>query len=217
MRRRPTVAAARPHRRRGLASDAGLAIAFLVVIGVAAVMLRDHAAVTIAGQARVADGDTLVIAGERLRLRGLDAPELGQSCGASGAQFACGRVARDALRRHIDGDAVDCRGWDRDRYGRRLARCTVRGEDIGAWLVSEGLAVAYGSYRSEEAMARSAGRGIWAGEFDQPQAWRRQHGGMVDEAHDFWRLLPNMLRGFFRSPPADPILPVFGETADETV
>jgi hypothetical protein len=45
----------------------------------------------VAGVARVIDGDTLEVAGERLRLFGVDAPESKQLCTArSGKQYACG-------------------------------------------------------------------------------------------------------------------------------
>ncbi len=56
-------------------------------------------------------------------------------------------------------------------------RCTVAGEDMGAWMVSQGLALAYRRYSldyvDEEADAQAARRGIWAGEFVKPWEWRR--------------------------------------------
>jgi endonuclease YncB( thermonuclease family) len=44
-------------------------------------------------------------------------------------------------------------------------------------MVREGFAVDYmrGGYKAAEAEARAAKRGIWAGEFDRPQDYRRQH------------------------------------------
>jgi endonuclease YncB( thermonuclease family) len=42
-------------------------------------------------------------------------------------------------------------------------------------MVAEGLAVAFGAYKSEEAQARSARRGLWASEFERPQDWRRRN------------------------------------------
>ena len=44
-----------------------------------------------------------------------------------------------------------------------------------ATLVRDGLAVSYGAYRAEEDAARAAGRGIWATQFERPEAWRRGH------------------------------------------
>ena len=61
------------------------------------------------------------------------------------------------------------------RYGRSLARCRVADQDLGAWLVREGLAVGYRDYEPEEAAARRRGSGLWAGEFQRPSAWRQEH------------------------------------------
>lgn len=70
---------------------------------------------------------------------------------------------------------VACRPEDRDRYDRLLARCSVGDDDLGALLVSEGLAVSSGDYWREEQAARSARLGIWAGGFDRPSDWRDDH------------------------------------------
>ncbi len=43
----------------------------------------------ITGKPRIIDGDTIEIAGQRIRLHGIDAPEAGQSCRADGARWAC--------------------------------------------------------------------------------------------------------------------------------
>lgn len=51
----------------------------------------------ITGTARVIDGDTLDIAGERLRFDGIDAPESRQTCIASGATWPCGQRAPVAV------------------------------------------------------------------------------------------------------------------------
>jgi endonuclease YncB( thermonuclease family) len=60
-----------------------------------------------------------------------------------------------------------------------LAVCTLSdGSDVNAWLVQQGWAVASGyagTYESEEAEAKSAGRGIWAGTFEAPAQWRQDH------------------------------------------
>ena len=52
------------------------------------------AADNLAGQASVADGDTLEIYGARIRLWGIDAPESGQPCrGEDSFQYRCGAKA----------------------------------------------------------------------------------------------------------------------------
>ncbi len=72
---------------------------------------------------------------------------------------------------------MTCEDLGRDRYKRIIGRCTVAGEDIGTWVVSEGLALAYRRYSldylDQEAEAQAARRGIWATEFVKPWEWRR--------------------------------------------
>ncbi len=126
---------------------------------------------TLEARPRVVDGDTLVLEGREVRLSGLDAPEYRQSCERSGKAWPCGEEAAAALRRLIGGGEVRCTGRRQDKYGRLLARCSA-GEDLGARLVRDGLAVAYGDYELEEAAAKAARRGIWAGTFERPADFR---------------------------------------------
>ena len=131
----------------------------------------------LADPARVIDGDTLEWKGERVRLLGFDAPEMKQACERDGATWSCGREATKALAEWIGGRDVKCEGDKRDKYDRLLAHCSVGGQDMGEWMVSRGLAVAYTRYSYEylwaETKARFAGVGMWAGEFQRPEDWRR--------------------------------------------
>src|SRR5512147_2320348 len=52
----------------------------------------------VAGPATVIDGDTVIVAGERVRLQGIDAPELHQDCTAYGQEWACGRTSAEWLK-----------------------------------------------------------------------------------------------------------------------
>lgn len=159
--------------RRGLRGiDVAATVLIVICLLGLALVLRDE---RLAGDAYAIDGDTLAMDGRRIRLLGIDAPELGQICHRDAVAFRCGEEARRALRALIAGQKVSCLARGRDRYDRSLAACTVRGEDIGASLVRRGLAVAYGSYEAEEREARAARLGIWAGPFETPQAWRRRH------------------------------------------
>ena len=127
----------------------------------------------IAGMARASDGDSFWLGEDRVRLLGLDAPELSQDCAtADGKRWSCGRVARDRMAALLSKGPADCRPEDRDRYDRLLARCSVGDKDLGAVMVSEGLAIASGGYAREETAARKARRGIWAGSFERPSDWR---------------------------------------------
>ncbi|HEV7344731.1 MAG TPA: thermonuclease family protein [Devosia sp.] len=130
----------------------------------------------VSGLARVSDGDSFRLGQERVRLLGIDAPELSQEClMADGGRWPCGRAARDRMANLLAAGPADCRPEDVDQYDRLLATCLVAGSDLGATLVREGLAISSGRYRSEETDARTGRRGIWAGDFDAPRDWRNDH------------------------------------------
>lgn len=151
-------------------------IAAILVLGLAAVLAWSRAEeVVLTGATRIVDGDTLVMAGHRVRLVGMDAPEMDQVCTRDGRDYPCGVVARDALGVLLAGREPSCAIKGRDRYGRDLGRCSIAGIDLGGDLVRRGLAVAYGGYAMEETAARVAGAGLWAGTFARPDAWRRAH------------------------------------------
>ncbi|MGH6884601.1 MAG: thermonuclease family protein [Geminicoccales bacterium] len=74
-----------------------------------------------AGPAQVIDGDTLDLAGERIRLIGIDAPEGNQTCQRNGRPWECGDDATAALGELVAGAEVHCNVLGRDRWGRGLA------------------------------------------------------------------------------------------------
>jgi endonuclease YncB( thermonuclease family) len=132
------------------------------------------------GTAWVADGDSIEISGARIRLEGIDAPELDQTClDPDGRSWPCGRAAAHELRTHIRGRELTCKPIAADKYRRVLALCALPdGSDINAWMVRQGWAVVSGhtaAYQSEQDEARVAGRGLWAGRFEWPWDWRRRH------------------------------------------
>ena len=59
---------------------------------------------------------------------------------------SCDAEAANALTDKIARRPVTCEDLGRDRYDRILARCTLAGEDLGEWMVSQGLALAYRRY-----------------------------------------------------------------------
>lgn len=134
------------------------------------------------GQARVVDGDTLEISGERVRLEGIDAPEAGQTCGnASGGQWPCGRAAIQSLRAQIGDRDVTCERRGEDKYKRTLAVCFAAGANLNEEMVKRGLAWAFVKYSKEfastEQAARAAKVGVWQGSAEAPWdvregAWR---------------------------------------------
>jgi endonuclease YncB( thermonuclease family) len=169
------------------------AAALLVLLAVgwaAALWLRPA---THAERYAVIDGDTLAVwpdhcflshlgigcLAQRLRLYGVDAFEGTQTCrDAKGTLWRCGAVATQRLRQlvtqanfacHVDPEFVD-------RHAREFAVCTAGDRDVGALLVSEGLAFAYGrgeQYLGVESEAKARARGAWAGHFVRPQFFRQ--------------------------------------------
>lgn len=131
------------------------------------------------GQASVIDGDTIEIHGVRIRLHGIDAPEGRQLCFEDGKPWRCGQQAALALADKLARRTVTCQPRRTDRYARTLATCFIGRENVNAWLVAEGWALAYRAYSTryvaDEATARKEHRGIWRGTFEPPWIWRERN------------------------------------------
>ena len=128
------------------------------------------------GPAIAIDGDSLLIADQRLRLDGIDAPELAQSCTKNGKSWRCGQQSRNVLKGLLKQGVLHCISTGQDKYDRTLVSCEIISEfHLNQQMVQLGWAVDYGGYAREEAQARRNRLGIWAGEFDRPQDWRREH------------------------------------------
>ncbi len=130
----------------------------------------------VTGRATIVDGDTLDIGGKRIRLYGIDAPESRQNCQTESLSYRCGQDATAALADKIGQRPVTCHRKDVDRYGRIVAVCWIGAEDLNAWMVWQGWAVAYRRFSTDyvlhEDTARKARRGLWQGEFQMPWDWR---------------------------------------------
>src|SRR5690349_12340517 len=110
--------------------DGVLTVAILGLLVLLAARLDHRETSTIQGRVTVNDGDSLTLGTERIRLRGIDAPEFDQTCRAANADYPCGRRSREALLSLIGGRAVSCSGDHRDKYDRLLAVCTVGDTDL---------------------------------------------------------------------------------------
>jgi endonuclease YncB( thermonuclease family) len=130
----------------------------------------------ISGRAKITDGDSFEIGATRVRLFGVDAPEGRQSCTREGRSWACGNEAARKLRSLTGDRTITCTKRDVDSYGRAVAVCRSGAADLGAEMVRSGFATAYRRYSNdyidEENEARTARRGIWAGEFTNPEDYR---------------------------------------------
>lgn len=128
----------------------------------------------------VLDGDTVTVLDSaeqqhRVRFFGIDAPEKAQ---------AYGQVSKRNLSDLVFNREVVVEVADRDRYGRKVGRIFVDGQDANLLQVRAGLAWAYRQYLkgehreayiAAEAEARGARRGLW-GDPDPtpPWEWRRR-------------------------------------------
>lgn len=123
----------------------------------------------IQGTAEIVDGDTLRLGPVTIRIHGIDAPEADQHCNGRGDRdWNCGKAATDAIAELAAGREIECLPTERDAYGRIVAICRADSVDLGAHLVSAGLAWAYlrfaDDYLARETLARRAGLGIWQAE-----------------------------------------------------
>jgi endonuclease YncB( thermonuclease family) len=90
----------------------------------------------------VVDGDTLRCGERRVRLAGIDAPELPGHCRV-GRQCVPGDpfASRENLSRLTRGGAVTCRQTDIDGYGRTVARCSAGNVDLSCAQLNDGAAL----------------------------------------------------------------------------
>ncbi|MER2249567.1 thermonuclease family protein [Methylorubrum podarium] len=135
---------------------------------------------TVSGPATVIDGATLQIGGRRLRLHGIDAPDLDQTCSDGHERdYSCGRAAAKALAARIGGESVTCE-LRAAANGRAGVLCRLGEDDLAAWMVANGYAVADRSvsadYTDQDRRAWGRRLGLWAGVFELPSERRRLRG-----------------------------------------
>ena len=125
----------------------------------------------------VSDGDTISVmkAGRavKIRLEGIDCPELGQDFGTRAKQFTSGMVY---------GKDVEVKEYGRDIYRRIVARVYVEGKDLCLELVKAGLAWHFKKYSSDPVLAEAEGQarkqkvGLWSMPTPiPPWEFRRMH------------------------------------------
>jgi endonuclease YncB( thermonuclease family) len=117
----------------------------------------------------VYDGDTITVRTDetiKIRLDGIDAPELKQPFGQASKQAMSGLVF---------GQTVTVKPDKKDRYGRLLARVEIGGKDASLTMVELGMAHWYEQYakrdsqlQSAQTQAKTARRGLWSDPNVQP-------------------------------------------------
>jgi endonuclease YncB( thermonuclease family) len=135
------------------------------------------AAETITGRVQVTDADTFRVGAVKVRLFGIDAPEVAQACElADGRPWRCGQWAKERARTLYQGAWATCQRRDTDKYGRAVATCRIDGMDVGRRLVRDGLAEAYRKYAldyvDDEKAAWFQSVGLWRGRVQAPAEFR---------------------------------------------
>jgi endonuclease YncB( thermonuclease family) len=124
---------------------------------------------------KITAGDRLKFGDQRVRLFGIDAPELTQTC--DHGVWAAGRIAKEALRKLIADRPVRCEQveWDGRNKG-PISRCFVDDTDLSAAMVERGLAWASvrdsAVYVDVERRAATNGVGLHAHKCVPAWEWR---------------------------------------------
>ena len=128
---------------------------------------------------RAIDGDTIAVGSEKIRLLGIDAPELNQNCyDKKGRGWSCGESAKSFLEGLMIGKSINCEIHSKDKYKRSLGVCFGDKINLNREIVKAGYAVAYVRYsnmfKAEETIAKESRIGVWRGSFELPEDYRRQ-------------------------------------------
>ncbi len=136
----------------------------------------------IKGKIKVIDGDTIKINRISIRLFGIDAPEKNQICVKKKKNYSCGTIATEFLKKYAGGEKITCRYTEKDRYGRIIGTCYFTFDNsklsLNRYMVHKGHAVAYKRYSDKyldsEKLAKEKELGMWQGNFERPEKWRRK-------------------------------------------
>lgn len=134
---------------------------------------------SLSGRPQILDGDTLRLRGTIVGLYGIAAPGPTQSCeGRKGERVACGERATQALAERVGTASITCEPRGFDTYRRTLAVCRFGDEDLAAWMVAQGFAVAdrlrARDYITQDAQAWAKRIGLWASVFEDPSDRMRE-------------------------------------------
>ena len=135
--------------------------------------------IIITGKAKIIDGDTIHIGKNKIRIHGIDAPELNQTCNFQGKEWNCGKKSKEFLLNLINSNSVNCKVTDIDKYKRYIGICFVDKLNLNKIIVINGWAIAYRYYSKdyidEEFIAKRKKLGIWKGNFEEPYYFRKNN------------------------------------------
>lgn len=94
---------------------------------------------------KVLDGDTIIVDGMRIRLAGIDAPELDQH---SFDKKPIGLWSREYLRKYIENKKVTILWKRRGKYGRIIGEVFYQNKSVNELLLINGMALSYFDYKS---------------------------------------------------------------------
>jgi len=128
----------------------------------------------LSGSATVIDGDSLIVAGRRLQLHAVAAPDPAAECTPTTGSWRCGHLATLSLTAHVTDRELRCITHETSQ-GAWPATCFLDQENLNAWLVTQGWALAANgdnAYRDAEEQARRQAKGVWRDNFEPPSEWR---------------------------------------------
>ena len=130
------------------------------------------------GYAEAISGSMLSVNGLHIKLLGVEAPYMQQTCANKfGQAYNCGQVSRNWLQDWLQNKTVKCHIISPEKNGRATGVCFSQGYDVGAVVVNAGWAVAYTKntdiYVPYEQQAGTKKRGLWAGTFYKPWDWKK--------------------------------------------
>ena len=137
----------------------------------------------------IVDGDTVHINSYKIRLEGIDAPEMRQKCQKESIKISaiigftfykdynCGALSKEKLTEKINKSKIKCIYSSKDRYKRYISTCFKNRTNLNKWMVRNGYAIAYRKYSKkyiiDENFAKENKLVLWKGKFINPERWRK--------------------------------------------
>lgn len=153
------------------------ALAFLFALITSSALASSEPPPTTIGSGMAVEGDVLSVNGAIVRLWGVDAPDVGQTCKTRRSkEYDCFTFSKNALNNIVREKQIICYIKGQDRNGQKIGICAVNGYDVAALMVRAGWALSYDGlstqYASLMGNAQAKERGLWGGRVEPPWQWR---------------------------------------------